>query len=96
MRNDSVVPTQSGRNEVKTCRLCGKRLPVRNNQVNFACQRMQLCRSCYRPHGSTRSAHRKDLPGAPDEFVEFEGGAEVFNPGSPWEWYEAFFPENER
>jgi len=29
------------------CKKCGKRIPQRNNQVNFACQRLGLCRGCY-------------------------------------------------
>ena len=30
------------------CKLCGKRVPQRNNQVNFACQRLNLCLTHYR------------------------------------------------
>jgi len=33
--------------ENKGCKICGKRLPTRNNQVSFACQRHKLCKSCY-------------------------------------------------
>ncbi|MEW6027164.1 MAG: hypothetical protein AB1599_07715 [Planctomycetota bacterium] len=31
----------------KGCKKCGKRIPVRNKQANFACQRECLCRECY-------------------------------------------------
>ena len=29
------------------CKVCGKRVPQRNNQVNFACQVLGYCRRCY-------------------------------------------------
>ncbi len=31
----------------KRCKECGKRVPQRNNQVNFACQVLGYCRRCY-------------------------------------------------
>jgi len=31
----------------KRCKACGKRVPQRNNQVNFACQVLGYCRRCY-------------------------------------------------
>ena len=32
---------------MRKCKECGKRIPQRNNQVNFACQALGYCRRCY-------------------------------------------------
>lgn len=44
---------------MKGCKECGKRLPQRNNQVNFACQALGYCRYCYRMYFPVRRWKRR-------------------------------------
>jgi len=116
------------------CQVCGKRLPARNNQVNFDCQREGLCLECYEqsylvckecgadlPKGRSLKCRAARVMGyclycyetywhmrpthlrherVPDseviEMPEPEGGAGVFDPEQPWDWYEYYFPEEDR
>ncbi|MBI4712967.1 MAG: hypothetical protein HY762_06685 [Planctomycetes bacterium] len=86
MRSVSGVPITIGKkNEIEPeCRQCGRRIPRRNKQVNFACQSEGLCRRCYEApfragEGLGRSLARVvDI----DEDEPFDCGNT-----SPWEWH---------
>lgn len=66
------------------CQLCGKRLPARNKQVNFACRSAGLCRSCYEaPFKASQSlGHSLARVVDIDEDEPFDCGNT-----SPWEWH---------
>jgi hypothetical protein len=44
------------------CTECGKRIPQRNDQVNLACQKAGLCRSCYETAPNICKACNQPLP----------------------------------
>jgi hypothetical protein len=82
------------------CKECHKPLPNGNSLVSQTAREMGYCRYCYQMNNSMRPAGntRKPLPGY--DRTELSGygnlGAEVFDPESPWDWYESFMPESER
>jgi len=72
------------KNEVKGCKECGKPLPRGNSLISRTARELGYCRYCY----------RMNVSDAPE--VDEVRGAEVFDPEEPWNWYEYFFPEEDR
>lgn len=83
---------------MRKCKECGKPLPRGNSLISQTARELGYCRYCYRMNVSAAPDRRK-REFLPDETIpEFNGlrGADVFNPARPWDWYEYYFPENER
>ncbi len=60
---------------------CGKRVPQRNNQVNFACQRLGLCRSCYEQESAEQEPQERNLSWSERRYLERAGfNEEVWSP----------------
>lgn len=63
------------------CKECGKRVPQRNNQVSFACQRQGLCRSCYEQESSEEEPQERNLSWSERRYLEQAGfNPEVWSP----------------
>lgn len=71
-------------------------LPKGNSIVSWTARTLGYCRYCYQMNFPRRpdKVRYKPLP----EFngIEFIPGAEVFDPASPFDWYETYMPEKER
>ncbi len=82
------------------CKECGKALPKGNSLVSQTARRLGYCRYCYQMNLPMRPAGGKYKPMPEYNGIELSGygdiGAEVFDPDSPWDWYESFMPESER
>jgi len=78
---------------MKRCKECDKPLPNGNSLISQTARKLGYCRYCYRMDVSDVPDRHKRAS-LPDETISAsEGfrGAEVFDPTSPWDWYEYFF-----
>jgi len=83
---------------IRNCKECGKALPKGNSIISYAARKLGYCRYCYQmnfPMRPARSRYPLPIPDSTVREVNLKE-TEIFNPASPWEWYETFFPENER
>lgn len=78
------------------CKECGKALPKGKSIISWTARTLGYCRYCYKMNFPRRPDKGKHLPMPGDVKTYGSYGAEVFNPDTPWEWYEAFMPERDR
>jgi hypothetical protein len=79
----------------RECKECGKPVARGNKLVSYAARKLGYCKYCYEMnfpenHGLGRRVHKRS------EYVTPMQSSDVFDPDSPWEWYEYFFPERDR
>ena len=83
---------------IRNCKECGEALPKGDRVASYAARKLGYCQYHYQMNFPMRPARsRYPLPMPDSTVIEVNlKGAGVFNPDSPWDWYETFFPENER
>ena len=102
------VPIISGKSrstsgkELRKCKedRCNNRVAGGKSLISQTARRLGYCRYCYQMNCSRRPDKGKRSY-SPQIKIHLEDtqnpvGAEVFNPDSPWDWYETFMPESER
>jgi len=83
----------------KMCKECQKQaLPTGTGIVSYAARKLGYCRDCYEMKFPMRKARSRYKAPVDSEVVrEFSGfDSDTFNPDSPWDWYEYFFPAKDR
>jgi len=83
----------------RICKECKRQaLPNGNSIANYAARKLGYCRDCYDlkfPMKPVRGRYKSPVSSRlVRELPDID--SEAFNPDSPWDWYEYFFPEKER
>lgn len=80
------------------CKECGKGLPKGNSPISRTARELGYCRYCYRMNVTGEYGQPRRIRLGDEDIPEVDPirGAEVFDPAEPWNWYEYYFPENER
>jgi hypothetical protein len=77
---------------------CTKNVAGGKSNASYAARKLGYCKYCYEMNFHMRKARgRYKLPVDPVIEKDLSGiDSEAFNPNSPWDWYEYFFPAHDR